>query len=99
MTRELLRRAAAHRETQFLELAANLGIADRLQDFGVQPGDDVLRRAGRRQDRKPGIKEISEQAGVETVGTSGNCGNLFSVVTPISLSEPPRTSAATVPRP
>src|SRR6478752_4299398 len=54
---QLLGRAAAHGKTQVLELAANLGITDRLYDFGIQSRDDVLRRPGRRHDRKPGIEE------------------------------------------
>src|SRR5450432_933047 len=60
---KLLGRAATYRETQFFKLAPNFGIADRLQDFGVQPGDDVLRRAGGRQDREPRIKEEPGQTG------------------------------------
>src|SRR5260370_28374783 len=54
---KLLGRAAAYRETQFFKFAPNFGIADRLQDFGVQSGDDVLWRAGGRQDPAPRIKE------------------------------------------
>src|ERR1700676_1165354 len=55
-------RAAAHRETQILELAANSRVHQRLQHLSVQPGDDVLWRAGRRQDRKPGVEEEPGQS-------------------------------------
>src|SRR6202158_2227514 len=44
------------------------GIAHRLDDFGIQPGDNVLRRAGRRQDRKPGIEEEPGQTGFRNGG-------------------------------
>ena len=36
---KLLGRAATHGETQFFKLAPNFWIADRFQDFGIQPGE------------------------------------------------------------
>jgi hypothetical protein len=50
---QFLRRTAAHRETQLLQPVANIGVADRLQHFGIEPGDDLLRRTGGSQNRKP----------------------------------------------
>ena len=58
--------------------------------FGVPAG---ARIANHELKKNPGRPDS------ETVGTSGNCGNRFGVVTPISFSELPRTNAATVPRP
>ena len=61
-----------------------------MMSFGVPAG---ARIANHELKKKPGRPDS------ETVGTSGNCDSRFSVVTPINLSCPPRTSAATVPRP
>src|ERR1700720_1802530 len=68
---QFLGRSTAHRETQILKLVANLGIADRPEGFGVQPGDDLLRGAGRRHDRKPGIEEETGQARLRNGGYIG----------------------------
>ena len=59
---EFLGRAAAHGETQFFQLAAHLGIADRLQNLGIEPRDDILWRAGRRKNGKPRIEVEAGQA-------------------------------------
>src|SRR5258705_2204207 len=58
-----LRRTAAHRETQLFKFAAHFGIADGLQDLGIQTDNDVLRGAGRSQNRKPRVEEEAGQAG------------------------------------
>src|SRR5665213_4194672 len=55
--------AAADGKTQFLELLTNLWISERLQDLRIQPRNDLLGRAGRRQDREPGVEKEPRQAG------------------------------------
>ena len=73
---------------ELLGTAAVAGCA--LLSRGVPAGATI---ANQELNTKPGNPDS------DTVGTSGNCGRRRSVVTPISRSWPPRTNAATVPKP
>src|SRR5258706_7882895 len=50
---EFLRRAAPYGKSQLFELAANFTVAERLENLGVQPTDDLLGHSNGRQHRKP----------------------------------------------
>src|SRR5579871_1048189 len=61
---EFFRRATAHGKAQLLELAAKVGIAERLDHLGVETRDDLLRRSGGSKNGKPGIEEKPGQSGL-----------------------------------
>jgi hypothetical protein len=83
---KFLRRAAAHRKSQFLQLAANVGVAKRFQNLGVQSVHNFRWRARGARIANQELKKKPGRPASETVATSGNCASRFSVVTPITLS-------------
>src|SRR5258705_7398793 len=68
---KLFRRTATHRKAQLLQLVANFGVAKRFQNLGVQPANDLLWRAGGREDREPGIEEEARQSRFRNGGHVG----------------------------
>src|SRR4051812_4934895 len=54
---QLLGRAAAHCKAEVFEFGADFRIANGLEYFPIESGNNLLRRAGRCKNRKPGIEE------------------------------------------